>query len=240
MLQLLERPAEVLQYAMIHELDLATGGHDRNEAGNGVDDQPKTLGAETESVFGACPILKIGVRAVPRDDASPFVPDRVAAHQEPTELPVEPAKPALELEGLAGLPRTLERVEQTREIVGMDRGFPTPAQAFRCREARIVQPALIEGLRSTVRSGRPGQRRNRVDEASELVRRGIQRQCLVGTLDPRNQVLDNVGNKAAPLEPHRPNQSTRHSLPRLSAPMIRLAEGVLTTLGLVRRRIPPE
>jgi hypothetical protein len=112
---------------MIDDVDFASGRHDRNEAGNGVDDQPKTLGAETESVFGPRAILEIGVRAVPPEDGSPFVPDRVAVREEPTELPVEPAKPALELEGLAGLPRSLERVEQTGEIVGMDRGFPSPA-----------------------------------------------------------------------------------------------------------------
>src|ERR1700752_4091579 len=50
-LQLLERHSEVIQDAMIDELERAIGGMDRNEAGYGVDNQPKTLGAETQSVF---------------------------------------------------------------------------------------------------------------------------------------------------------------------------------------------
>ena len=36
---------------MIDELERAIGGMDRNEAGYGVNNQPKTLGAETHSVF---------------------------------------------------------------------------------------------------------------------------------------------------------------------------------------------
>jgi hypothetical protein len=53
--------------------------------------------------------------------------DRLAQHQEPTELAVEAAKPAFDLEGLARLTRPREGVEQTREIVGVDRGLPTLA-----------------------------------------------------------------------------------------------------------------
>ena len=53
---------------MIDELERAVGGMHRNEAGDGVNDQPKTLGAEAQSVFGGCAIFK---NIVPR--RSPFV-----------------------------------------------------------------------------------------------------------------------------------------------------------------------
>ena len=171
LLQLLERPAEVLEDPMIDELDLAAGRHDRDEAGNGVDDQPKTIRAQAERVFGARAILEVGVRAVPLDDVSPLVPDRVAAHQEPAERPIRPPEPSLELEGLAGLAGSMERVQQAPEIVGMDRGFPAPARGLRRRQARVVQPPLIEGLGGSVRSGRPGQCGDRVDEVPKLLGR---------------------------------------------------------------------
>ena len=58
-LQLLERPSEVIQDAMIDELERAVGGMDRHEAGDGVHDQPKALGAETPSVVAGCEIFRI-------------------------------------------------------------------------------------------------------------------------------------------------------------------------------------
>ena len=51
---------------MIDELEFAVGGVDRNEAGNGVNDQPKALGAETKCLFGACAIQRHASSALAR------------------------------------------------------------------------------------------------------------------------------------------------------------------------------
>ena len=57
--QLLECPAEVVESLAVDVLDLTLGRHDGDEAGDGIDDQPKTLFARGEAILDVRPLLVI-------------------------------------------------------------------------------------------------------------------------------------------------------------------------------------
>jgi hypothetical protein len=101
---------------MIDELELATGGHDRDEARNGVDDQPKTLGAESESVFGARPVLEVGVGAPPV--FGDFPEPMIYRDKPPTAS------------ALAGRHRTLGEIHGLRRPGGQAKSFHEGSRRF--------------------------------------------------------------------------------------------------------------
>ena len=52
LLQLLEGPTEVIEHLAVDVLDPAVSRHDRDQAGNGLDDEPEALFTGRQGVFG--------------------------------------------------------------------------------------------------------------------------------------------------------------------------------------------
>jgi hypothetical protein len=77
-LDFLDRNSEVLEKLSIHEFDFAFRSRRKNETGNAVDDQTKTLFAGSQRHLRALAVVNVGRRHVPFRLAQ-----RAAAQQEP-------------------------------------------------------------------------------------------------------------------------------------------------------------
>src|SRR5258708_32900370 len=96
--QFLKRFAEVVEKPAVDEFHLTSCTHSADKAGNGVDEETKTLFVRSELIVCALAVLKIGVRSVPSDNPSRVVAQRTAAEQKPPKFAVAATKPTLSLE----------------------------------------------------------------------------------------------------------------------------------------------
>ena len=167
-LLLLLRRAEVLEDLVVDGFDLTAGRKDRDQAGNAVHDQARIAFAYAQRFLGALPLFDVGVDSVPFDNIARFIARRIGAEQEPSVLSVASTQPRLGLSQLSGSQDGLPRGSKPVEVVGMDRGRPAPTLCLFGREAHVVEIMLVEEFGSAVRSSRPRQRVNGIDDEFEI------------------------------------------------------------------------
>src|SRR6267378_6664489 len=132
------------------------------------DGSPPLL-AFPKGIFSTLPLLKIGICSVPLRDFPRSVAQRTTAKEKPAKFAVEAAEAALHFVRLYRIQSFPECVQNSWQVVGMNRNLPSRAQSLLCRQTRIVQPALIEKLCRAVWTSGPRQRRDGVDYKANVL-----------------------------------------------------------------------
>src|SRR5271154_591506 len=81
---------------------------------------------------------------------------------------IETAKPSFGLAWLSGSHDTLPRGRQAGQVLRVDRSRPVPVLRLFRREACVVKVVLVEELGGAIRTRRPCQRGNGVDDQLEV------------------------------------------------------------------------
>src|SRR4029450_11934418 len=88
-LELLERPPEVLDDRTVDEFELTARGKDRDQSRNAVDDQARCAFAFVQRVLGTLPIVDVGQQDVPAKNPPAWIAERKPAHLTPVIDAVE-------------------------------------------------------------------------------------------------------------------------------------------------------
>src|ERR1700757_1641859 len=96
----------------------------------------------TQLFLGPLAIFDVGANAVPLQNPSPLVPERLGGNNKPAEFPVGATEPYLILKGHARCRALTKGLKMPFEVVGVNSGLP--AQTGR-GETRILCPTLVYG-----------------------------------------------------------------------------------------------
>src|SRR5258708_3460374 len=126
-------------------------------------EQARTLLARAADILGALSVLNIGIRSEPFDDPSLFINRRGRAEKKPPIRSIKAAEAPFNLTWLARSQNASPVIHEPVQIVRVNRNCPAPTSRLFRREPRVVEPAPVKEFGGTVRSGRPRQDRNCVD-----------------------------------------------------------------------------
>ena len=162
-----------------------SGRADHGHHGNGVDDEVKFALLGPKGFVCALAILDVGVDSVPFDDVAGSIAQWVGTEQEPPIFSVVATQSRFGLSRLSGSQYGLPGSSEPVQVIGMDRDRPAPILCLLSREAHIVEIVLVEEFGSAVRTRRPRQRGNGVDDELEIAlacpralpRRACARRC---------------------------------------------------------------
>lgn len=113
-------------------------------------------------------IFDVGRRPIPPDNFAGFVAERFDPEQERTKDAVRTPQPYFALLRIISPAERLPFLHQNGEILGMNRGLPSPTVRLIRGETRVVMPSLINEIYATVRMTRPCQRGNSVDRTTNV------------------------------------------------------------------------
>src|ERR1700719_2365952 len=123
-----------------------------------------------EQAFGTLSVFDVGIRSEPSDNLSIVVERRSRTEEKPTIHAIETAQPSFNFTWLARRENGSPVGHKSVHIVRMKGTRPAPIARLFGREARIVEPALIEEVSGTVSTSGPGERRNRVNHNTNALR----------------------------------------------------------------------
>src|SRR5438445_2937388 len=122
-----------------------------------------------EGLLGTLPLFNIVVRSVPFNDLSRSVPPGTGTEEKPAKFAVETAQARFNLTGFPRSQQAPPIVDEPGPVSCGTRNGPAPIRRLFRREAGIIQPAPVEEFGRAVGTGRPGQRRNRVNDGSQSI-----------------------------------------------------------------------
>src|SRR5262249_19576447 len=140
----------------------------KDERGNCVNRFPKAALACSESILGAFAILYVRIDAVPLDDFSTFVTQRLCAKNEPPIGAIVTPEPCFGVTWGTRGENSIPGFNDLRLVVRMDRLRPPPPLERLPSQTYIIQIMSVYGLQVTVSARRPDQRRRRVDDELHL------------------------------------------------------------------------
>src|SRR6266446_1359665 len=97
-----------------------------------------------EQASGALPVFDVGIRSEPFDNLSIVVERRSRTEEKPTIHAIETAQSSFNFTWLARGQNGSPVVHKALQVVWMNRNRPAPTPGLFDRDARIVEPALIE------------------------------------------------------------------------------------------------
>src|SRR6266851_4717871 len=116
-----------------------------------------------EQAFGALSVFDVGIRSEPFDNLSIVVERRSGTEEKPTIHAIETAQSSFSFTRLARSRDGSPVVHKAFHIIRMKGTRPAPIACLFGREARIVEPALIEEVSGAVSTSGPRERRNPVN-----------------------------------------------------------------------------
>src|SRR5262249_42219070 len=149
------------------DLTVCVGGNDKT--GNAIDDDVKPVFARSERGLGTFPLVNVCICSAPSDNLSRWVAQGAAPDEKPAKYSVVATKASIHLEWLLGRDRFLKCSQHAWQVVWMNRTLPAPLQRLLWREPCVVQPGLIEEIRTAIQSRRPRRRGDSIDEGTKLV-----------------------------------------------------------------------
>jgi hypothetical protein len=118
---------------------------------------------------GALLLVDVGTGAHPLQDAAVRGACGLGPGEEPPPHPIPgPAEPELGLEGLAGGPRPIPVLEETRQVLRVRHARPAVPERPLHREAGVLEPGPVDVLAGAVRPGHPGKVGKGVGQQLEL------------------------------------------------------------------------
>ena len=166
-----DRRTDVLEQTIIHVGELTVGRRTPDETWNRLDDQRQFALAGLKRAIGL--LDDVDVRPAPADHSARLIMQRFGGKLEPSILAVDTAEPRLRFAANAGLQYASPVIGQPIEVLGMDCDGPTPPDGLRLCEPRVLEPPPIEVLRRALSVRQPHERRNRIDDRSELAIRDV-------------------------------------------------------------------
>ncbi len=162
-------------------------------------------------LLGPLAILDIHRLSIPLDQVALVVELRHAPKQEPAIHPVVPPQACFRLAGPAGRQERAPIIQQCGQVCRADCRLPAAADRLPEREARVLQPALVEEIDAAVGQGGPDQSWNGIDRETILVVqsgdvRGVFRDGVTG--GGRNEVAHGISipcppwSRATARDPH--------------------------------------
>jgi hypothetical protein len=160
--------AEVFDGAAVQVVQLALGRTAPHECRDGLDQETKLTLAFAKRFFGALAIFDVRVDAVPLDDDTGFVTQRIRTKKEPTIFTIVPTQARF---GLSLHPRRHDALPlpgQLLQILWVDGSRPSPRARFFCRKADKIQVVPVQKLGASIWTCRPRKGGNRVDGEFEV------------------------------------------------------------------------
>ena len=166
-----DRHTDVLEHPIIHVGELTVGRRTPDETWNRLDDQRQFALARVKRAIGL--LDDVDVRPTPADHSARLIMQRFGRKLEPAILAVDTAEPRLRFAANAGLHYIAPVIGQPIDVFRMNCDGPSPPDGLRLCEPGVLEPPPIEILRRALSVRQPHQRRNRIDDRSELAIRDV-------------------------------------------------------------------
>src|SRR5215469_1874936 len=168
LLCLLRRSAEILQKWSIEDLGCAIRRKAGKKARHVVQERASVEFSRTQGLLSPLAILDVYTGSTPFEDVARFIPQWIAANQEPSIGTVEAANARFRVNWGARNQTRLPLLDKFRSVVRVNRLRPPPPLCLFGSHARVIEPYLVEEVAVAVRMSSPCGRGDGIDKGGKV------------------------------------------------------------------------